>query len=105
VKERPVTETPAAPPEAEAGGPLTHIEHWFAREVAPDIADIRIKAENAITAARKVAPAVQELASVVTEALKALDPADAPAAAGLIARAEAVLAEAVRIGAEIAPDL
>jgi hypothetical protein len=91
-----------APVPAVPGGVMTHIEEWVSRHLAPDIADIRIKAENALGAAGKMAPVLKEMASIVQEAVKALDPADAPAAASLIARAEAVAAEAAMIGAELA---
>ena len=99
-----MTETAPEPvPEpAPDGGPLTHLEQWVARHLAPDIADIRIKAENALGAVRKVTPVLAEAVSIIQEAIKTLDPADAPAAAALITRAEELAAEAARIGAELA---
>lgn len=97
-----MTDTPPEPvPVPEAPGPLAHFEAWFAKHVFPDIADIRIKAENATIAVKKVAPVLARLGSVVQELAKTLDPADGPGTASLISEAEAVVAEAVKIGTEL----
>lgn len=95
------TATPAPPPlpaTPESHGILARVlEH-----LAPDIADIRIKAENAIGAAQKLAPVTQEAVSIIQEALKILDPAAAPGAASLIARAEKLAAEAASVAGDLA---
>lgn len=88
----------AAPePVPPAGMPLTHIEQWFAKHVFPDIADIRIKAENAIGAARKLAPALDKLSALTIQLAKA-DPGISPE---IVAAAE----EAAGIVAKVAADL
>ncbi len=90
---------PVPVPEPE-GAPLTHFEAWVSRHLAPDIADIRIKAENAIIAVRKVqelAPALEKLASLAVTIAKA-DPGISPA---ILADAE----EAAGVVARVAPEL
>lgn len=94
---------PAPVPEPGNSGqpmPLTHLEQWFTEHVFPDIADIRIKAENAIGAARKLAPALEKLSGLVVQVGKA-DPGISPEvlaaaeeAAGVVARVAADLAAA-----------
>lgn len=100
---------PAPEPEAPAGGPLAHFMAALAKHLDPylddvraELADARIKAENALGAAKKLSPVIQEAVSIVQEAVKTLDPADAPAAASLIERAGALAAKAAEIGTEIA---
>lgn len=98
-----MTETPPAPepapvpvPEPE-GGPLTHLEAWFAKRLAPDIADIRIKAENALTAARKAAPVLEKVAALLEKSVKA-----GTLPAEIITEAEALAAEAASVAGDLA---
>lgn len=106
-----VPATPAAP-ETPEGGPLTHFEQWAARHLDPylqdvraELADARIKAGRASDGIQELAPLMARLGTVVQEALKLLDPAGAPAAASLLAEAEAVAAEVAKIAAEVTPVL
>jgi hypothetical protein len=98
-----VTEAPPEPaetvtPEPEApGGPLTHIEQWIAKHVAPDIADIRIKAGTALAAAQKALPVLEKVAALLEEAVKA-----GTLPAEIITRAETVAAEAASVAADLA---
>ena len=101
-----MTETPEPAPET--GGWLARLERLVAERFGPDIADCRIKAENADIKAEKAlawlkdhAANASKLADLVTEAVKLTDPADASAMSGLVSEAEAIAAEAARIAAEV----
>lgn len=88
-------------PEAPAPGFLGHIERWVQEHVAPELATIKADGERLIRFAEAHAANAQSLANVVLTAVKLIDPADAAAAAALIAEAERVAAEADRIAHEI----
>lgn len=104
-----MTETaPETPPATGHLSFLDHVKDWFAREVGPDIADIRIKAENAATRAGRLetwlhdhAANAEAIASLVAKIAAAADPSAAPAIAALVTEAERAAAEAARIAQEI----
>lgn len=83
---------------------LAHVRHWFSQNVAPDIADGRIKAENADTKADTAlnllqdhAASLEQVAGILAKAIAAADPTAAPAIAALTGDAEQAAAEAARI--------
>lgn len=89
-------------------GPLARIEQWTERHIAPDLADIRTavaglenRAEQALTCLEARAANAQQLAALLADVVKAVDPADATVAAALLSRAEAIAAEADRIAQEL----
>jgi hypothetical protein len=94
-----LTETPPAPEPVPVpeGGPLTHVEAWFAKHVFPGIADIRIKSENALIAVTKAAPVLEKVARVLEASVKA-----GTLPAEIVADAEAVASEAASVAAELA---
>jgi hypothetical protein len=86
-----------------------HIGQWIAEHVAPEIADIRAKAESAAAKAERVLAAaqahaanVEAIASLVVKITDAADPAAAPLLNALVPEAERALAEAERLAAELA---
>lgn len=110
--------TESAPETPPATGHLSFLDHvkaWFAREIAPGLADLhaeladaRIKAENAATRAGRLetwlhdhAANAEAIASLVAKIAAAADPSAAPAIAALVTEAERAAAEAARIAQEI----
>ena len=96
---------PAAEPVPEAAH-VGHFAHWFAEHVAPDVSDIRIKAENAAAKGDKAlaylkahASNAAEMAALLAEVVKTAAPGDA--ASGRVAKAEAIAMEAARIATDV----
>jgi hypothetical protein len=92
-------------------GPIGELEKWAEKHVAPDLADIKTavagletSGEQALTWIEAHAANAKELAALMVEVVKAIDPADASLAAALVSKAEAVLAEAERIAEEVLSD-
>jgi cell pole-organizing protein PopZ len=104
----PMTETPPeSPPPTGHLSFLDHVKAWYARDVAPDLADARIKAENAAELAGQLqawlhdhAANAETIASLVARIAAAADPSAAPAIAALVTEAERAAAEAARIAQE-----
>jgi hypothetical protein len=110
----PATPVPEPPPPAAATP--GHFEQWAAKHIEPllrdlrdDLADARIKAENAAREAEKAlallaahAANAEKAAALIAKLVAAADPSASPAVAALIPEAEKILAEAVRIGAVLA---
>lgn len=96
----PLLPPPPDPPQDTHLSVLARVERWVAEHVSPEIADARIKAENAITAAGNAAPVLEEVASILGEIVKA--PGAAPSVAALIPRAETVIAEAGKVAEMLA---
>jgi hypothetical protein len=92
-----VTETPEPAPEPEAGGLLAHVEAWFQAHVFPDIADARIKAENALAAVQKAAPVLEKVAVLLEKSVRA-----GTLPAEIVTEAEAVAAEAASVAGDLA---
>jgi hypothetical protein len=89
-------------------GPLGRVEKWAEEHLTPDIADIKAavagledRGDKALTWLEAHAANAKELAGLVVQVVKVIDPADASLAAGLVSKAEAVLAEAERIAEEV----
>ena len=78
-------------------GFISHILTHVREHIRPDVADARIKAENAAARVSELAPHLQVIASVVAELAKA-DPGIAP---GRAAEAVAAAGEVARIAAEL----
>lgn len=91
-----------------AEGPIGHFEQWAEKHLAPGLADIKTavaaledKGETWTVWAQAHAANAQQLAGLVTDAVKLIDPADAAVAASLVSRAQAIAAEADRLAAEL----
>lgn len=82
-------------------GLIAEVEQWVEQHVAPDVAKVKDDIEKVLEFAEAHAANVQSLANIVLTAVKLIDPADAPAAAALIAAAEKAVAEADRIAQEL----
>ena len=76
---------------------LDHVKARFARDVAPDLADMALVAARV----RQMAPELQALASVVVTLAQAADPAAAPEIAAAAIIAERSAAEVTRIAGEL----
>jgi hypothetical protein len=93
--------TPPPEPHTSAGF-LAHIRQFFEQDVQPEIADARIKAENALAYIKAHAAQEQAIASLLVKIVSAADPAAAPVLAALLPEAEAVLAKAEQWVADLA---
>lgn len=87
--------TPAPEPVHE--GIVKRAEEWGESHVRPEVADARIKAENAITWAQKHAQQADALGGILVRLVKAIDPAAGSEAAVILADVEQWAAEAARI--------
>jgi hypothetical protein len=92
-------------------GPVSKLEEWAEEHLAPGLADIKAavagledRGDKALTWLEAHAANAKELAGLVVQVVKVIDPADASLAAGLVSKAEAVLAEAERIAEEVLGD-
>lgn len=95
-------------PTPEQEGPIGRFAAWAEKHIAPDVADIKTavagleaSGEQALTYLEAHAANAQQLAALLVDVVKVVDPADATVAAALVARAEAVAAEAARIAQEV----
>jgi cell pole-organizing protein PopZ len=110
-----VTETPPeSPPSTGHLSFLDHVKAWYAREIAPGLADLhaeladaRVKAEHAAALAAQLqawlhdhAANAETIAGLVAKIAAAADPSAAPAIAALVTEAERAAAEAARIAQE-----
>jgi hypothetical protein len=93
------TPTPGPAPAHE--GPIKHVEEWIAEHVRPELADARIKAEQAIAFVRSHAQQADALGGILVRLVKTLDPAEGSEAAVILADAEQWAAEAARIAESV----
>jgi hypothetical protein len=97
-------------PEPTPEGPIGHFAEFVEKHIAPDIADIKTAVagletdgDKTLTWVQAHAANAQQLAGLVLDLVKAVDPADATLAASLVSRAEAIAAEAAKIAGEVLP--
>lgn len=78
-------------------GFIKRAEEWLDEKVRPELADARIKAEQAIAFVRSHAQQADALGGILVRLVKTLDPAEGSEAAVILADAEQWAAEAARI--------
>jgi hypothetical protein len=90
-------------------GFIKRAEEWLESHVRPELADARIKAEQAAADTAKAlqwlkahTENAQALGNLVVKLIGLIDPADSTAAQALLGEAEAFVTEAERIAQEIA---
>lgn len=86
-------------------GFIKRAEEWLDEKVRPELADARIKAEQAITWAQQHAQQADALGSIIVRLVKTLNPAAGSEAAVILADAEEWAAEAARIAGLVVADL
>lgn len=86
-------------------GFIKRAEEWLESHVRPELADARIKAEQAITWAQAHAQQADALGGIIVRLVKTLDPAEGSEAAVILADAEQWAAEAARIAGIVVADL
>jgi hypothetical protein len=92
-----VTTPPPAPVPVPEGGPLAHFEAWAAKHIAPDLADIKAKAEGALAGIQKAAPVLEKVAALLEKSVRA-----GTLPAELVTEAEAVAREAAEVAGDLA---
>lgn len=88
-------------PEPAHEGPLKRAEEWVESHIRPELADARIKAEQAIAFVRSHAQQADALGGILVRLVKAIDPAEGSEAAAILADAEQWAAEAARIAESV----
>jgi hypothetical protein len=89
-------------------GPIGRFAEWAEKHIAPDVADLKTavadletSGDKALTWLEAHTANARQLAALLVDAVKVIDPADSTMVAALVSRAEAIAAEAERIAQEV----
>jgi hypothetical protein len=96
--------TPQPEPVRVHEGFIAKAEEWLDEHVRPELADCRIKAENALVWAQKHAEQAEALGGILVRLVKAVEPADGTEAAAVLADVEKWAADAAKIAALVISD-
>jgi hypothetical protein len=94
--------TPTPQPEHE--GFVKRAEEYIEDHVRPEVADARIKAENALTWCKSHAQQAEALGQLLVRLVKTVEPADGTEAAAVLADVEKWAADAAKIAALVISD-